>query len=63
MNKPGPGNYGSIVVKHLDDDWIEIFNTDDIFKRFRSQNRVSIIDNELWVYEDDSDVIKFIKSL
>ena len=57
---PGPGTHGTICLAHLDDDEIDaITNNDSTTAEWLQYGRIELVDNELWVAEDDIEVIGY----
>jgi hypothetical protein len=57
---PGPDVHSSIRFVDLDDDEIEIVENDETMSSWLDEGRISLIDNELWVNEDDQEVMNYI---
>lgn len=62
-SSPNPGTYGCIRIAVIDDDWIGILSINPKFLMFENEQRVSILDYEVWVNEDDEEVIDYLNKL
>lgn len=57
---PGPEEDGSIKLK-LTDDEEEMFSSEPALENLISNGKVSLFDNEVWYFEDDTQTINILK--